>query len=523
MISESNSNMTARLAKKTAKSASFLVVGKILSLLIQAIMFVVVARLLNPSGYGIYTLILSIAAFFSAFGSLNIGTYLNERVPFLLSRKRHTEIKVAFGDSLVAVSIPGILLFAVGSALSVFLSVYVLHSASYAYLIILGMSSIIFSLLFNTFNLILVSYSDGKNTALSLIIYSIAQAVFSIGLVVLGFGIAGAIIGYTAGLIISLIFEVLAAHRSFGISIVKENMGSRIKEMLTFSMPLTYSNIITTLVTNFSVILLGIVVLPSFVGQYGVASRIGSIIDVFAGSFAIVLIPMFAEAIHSKGLSGKIGKFFHYATYFGLLFTAPMIAYVTIFANYLITTLFTPTYSSAVLYMQLIGIGLLLSIFGSYATQLVISTRKTSKVFKYSLIVGIIETISLLILVPLLHVIGVIIAMLYIGSMATNLLFMNYLKAMGIRTRMGQLWKVLFSNIILAASLFAFLRLLPQANRELMILAGIALSLLIYPPIIAKSGAASRKDVLILRDIVSGIPLVEKILGYLLNYTLYFL
>ena len=127
---------STNLARRAASSASSLVAGKIISALIQAAMFIVVARLLDPSGYGIYTILISIAAFVGAFGSLNIGVYLNERIPFFISRGRDKEMRIALGDSLIAMTAAGVGLFAVGSALSPVIAHYALPSASY-YLIAL--------------------------------------------------------------------------------------------------------------------------------------------------------------------------------------------------------------------------------------------------------------------------------------------------------------------------------------------------------------------------------------------------
>ena len=510
------------LARKTAKSATFIISGKILSALIQALMFIVIARLLAPQGYGIYTLILSVVAFISAFGSLSIGTYLNERVPFLMSKRRSGEIKVAFGDTIVAVLIPGIALFVIGSMLSVPISGYVLHSTAYAPLLVLALSSIIFSLLYNTFSLVLVSFNDGKGNAMGMVIYSAVQAAVAIVLVASGAGIAGAIIGYTSALFLSFLFEFMVARRRFGITFVRKNMYSRIRSMLRFSMPLTYSGITSTVVTNFSVILLGLFVVPSLVGQYGVASRVGTVMDVFAGSISVVLLPTFAEAIYNKGIGKKVGRFFYYSIFFGFLFTTPMIAYVVVYANYLITTLFTPAYSQAVLYMQLISVGLLIGTFGSYAGQLIISMRKTPKYFKYTLIAGIAEAVSLLVLVPKFHVIGLIISMLYVGGITTNVLLMNQIRKEGISIRMGKIWRVMVSNVVLAAILYAILRIFPLFNREAMIVAGIALTFVLYPPIVVKTGALTKDDISLLRKIAEGTSIAGTALAHLLSYASFF-
>ncbi len=510
------------LASKTAKVASLLASGKIISISIQAFMFIVIARLLGPTNYGIYTLILGVAILISAFGNVSIGTYFNERIPYLISKKRSSEIGVALGDGTVAMVLPGIVLLIIGVFLSGLISNYVLHSYTYIPIVILSMFSILFFFLFSQFNLILVSYGDGKNSAIGNMIYSAVQSFMSIFLILLGYGIAGAILGYVLALLVGAVFQMVAAARRFGIKISANGLWTRIRSMLKFSMPLTGSNIINTLITNFAVVLLGLLFIPQFfIGEYGVAIKIGTLIDVVAGSIGIVLIPMFAEAVNNARMKKNLSKFFHYSVYFGLLFTTPMIAYVVVFSKYLIITLFAGAYSNSIFYMQLVSVGLLLSTFGIFATQLVISTRKTRTVLKYSLIVGIIEFISLLILTPLLHVVGVIIAILYIGSIATGILFINYLKRIGIKIEMGQIWRLFLANIILglALSILLFVAL----SWAFLLVLGVVILLLVYPILIVKLRAISNDEVKLLREIGKEIPFIGTILDRLLAYALYFL
>jgi len=524
----SASDATAALATKTVKVASYIATGKIASTIIQAAMFIVIARLLMPSGYGIYTLALSIAAFISSFGNVSIGTYFNQHIPYLLSRKRLREISIAMGDGIVAIALPGIILTAAGGLASGLISGYVLHSQSYAGVVFLAISGIVFYLMYNSFTLILVSFNDGKNNAISNILYSMLQGVISISLVVLGFGI----LGYITALVIASLFQIIVTDRRFGISFIWRGMAHRMGEMLKFSMPLTYASIISTLVTNFSVILLGLVVLPSFVGQYGVASRVGTLVDFVAGTMTVVLIPMFAEAIHSKQLGPKVGRLFYYSIYFGLLFTAPMIAYITVLSRDFIITVFSASYSTAIIYMQLTAVGLLIGIFGSFATQLLTSMKETRKIFKYTAIVSVVELASLLVLVPLFHFaapqdqilpgIGVILSMLYVGGIATNLLFMRYLQGRGISIKFGKIARVLAANVVLGVIVYAFGHLL-AISPEIILVAGVALSLAIYPPIIAKLGAVTLDDVAVIKRIINGVPALGGALGFLLDYTSLFL
>ena len=170
--------------------------------------------------------------------------------------------------------------------------------------------------------------------------------------------------------------------------------------------------------------------------------------------------------------------------------------------------------------MQLVGIGMLIGILGSFATQLVISTRETKVVFKYSLYVGIVEFLALLVLVPIFHVVGLIAAMLYVGGLATDILFMRYLKKKGIRISFGKDLRILLANIILGVFL-ALLFLI--GNPEIMLAVGILVILVAYPPILVKIGAVAEEEMKLLRRIGNGVPLVGRILNAIIGYAEIFL
>lgn len=508
------------LGIRTAKIASFVTFGKFFSLLINSLMFILVARLLGPSNYGIYVLLFGISGFMSSFGYLSTDMYFNEQIRGLLLSKERKGIGIILVDVTLVTLLAGLILVAIGVLLSSFISSHVLHSTTYMLLVDIALSSIVFSFLYSTFNAILIGLNDGKNSAIGSLLSATLQAVLSVGLILLGFGIAGAITGFVLGYALAAAFEMFIAYRDYGVVFRRSGFSERAKAMLRFSVPLTLSRIINNLVNNFSVILLGLVALPSLVGQYGVASRIGNQIDIVAYSIGLVLLPMFAEAKYNKKTGREVSKLFSYSIYFGLLFTAPIAIFVTVFSRDIIITLFKATYSGSVLYMRLISIGMLLGIISTYASQLIISTKRQAKILKYTIIIGLIQTLLLLVFVPPFKVTGLIISLLYMGNLVSLVLYFNYTRGIGIKTNIGQLARLVIANAAVGAVLAPLLLLNWLIPIRAVI--GLALLLLLYPPIVIKLKAITTDEIGILHKVGLDIPVLGRMLQIFLRYAEWF-
>jgi len=94
------SNAT-ELGVNSASVATFVVFSKAFSIIVGGLTFIIVARLLGPSGYGIYTIAMGMAGFIGAFGSISIGQYLNKYIPELSQKGEKERIKNMLGVALL--------------------------------------------------------------------------------------------------------------------------------------------------------------------------------------------------------------------------------------------------------------------------------------------------------------------------------------------------------------------------------------------------------------------------------------
>ncbi|MEM0086993.1 MAG: oligosaccharide flippase family protein [Candidatus Micrarchaeaceae archaeon] len=503
----SSTGTATELGVKTANVAAFVAFGKVLSLVIGVVMFVVVARLLGPSNYGIYTLALGASGLFSALASFNITAYFNKYIPKLQNEGKREEISTIITTGILILLIIGIVLSAAGVLLSGAIATYIFHNPSETAAIQIAMIGIVFSLLYGALYSVLVSFGDGKRASVAALTNSSFQAFLSIILVLMGFGAVGAISGYVAGLFSGSAASLMLALKHAELKLKMQRFSAVAKELLSFSLPVTGANIIGSMVSNFSVILLGSVVVSSVVGSYGVALKMGSLVDVITGSISIVLIPMFAAALAGSRLKERVSELLNYSIYFGLLLAVPLVIYIISFAGNIVNIFFTSSYVGAPAYIMLLGFGLLIGLVGSYAASLVISMGNVNKYLKYSFAIGVAELLSLVLLVPSFGAYGVIISLYFVGGILSTYLYSSFLKKEIEFKLTKKIYMLIVANVILFAILLFIRSALGMLSDTFQMLVGAAIVIFVYPVIVPKLKAADQKDFNIIKKLSSGIPI----------------
>ncbi|MEM3638646.1 MAG: polysaccharide biosynthesis C-terminal domain-containing protein, partial [Candidatus Micrarchaeaceae archaeon] len=150
--------------------------------------------------------------------------------------------------------------------------------------------------------------------------------------------------------------------------------------------------------------------------------------------------------------------------------------------------------------------------------SLVISMGNVNKYFKYSLAIGGIELLSLVLLVPSLGAYGVIIALYFIGGLASTYLYMRFLKS-EIKFRLTKkVYMLIIANIILLVVLLPIPTILNMLSGTLQMLVGLAIIIFAYPILIARLKAADPNDFNIIKRLSGGIPIFGMWLKAIVEY-----
>jgi stage V sporulation protein B len=502
------------LGVNSASVATFIVFSKAFSIVVGGLTFIAVARLLGPSSYGIYTIAMGMAGFIGAFGSISIGQYLNKYIPELLIKKETERIKRMLGAAVI-VNLAAILVVILLSAIFARqILQFFFHNTVAEVLVYVTLVYLFVSAFYGLGGNVLISFADGKGSAVAQVINISIQAAMSISLVLLGYGAFGAIVGCLMGLLFGLVYQILRILHHSAISL--KGVWIEARKMLGFSVPLTLSGIVGSAVNNFSILYLSIFFLPGVVGLYGVASKIGTYIDLVTGSISAILIPMFSAALASKHIKDKLGRFYDYSLYFGFLFALPIVVYISIFSNAMIISVFTSTYNGASLYIAAIGIGILLGLFASYASSLSISAGYIMQVFKFGIATSMLELLALLVLIPMFGVTGLIISIYYVGALAADAFYLYFLiHTLKLKSQFGII-RLIATNAVLAAILLPIAFLDIKATYQLLL--GVLILVFVYPMLLGAFRAISTKELELLRKVVSALPVFGAWLNAIIIY-----
>ena len=516
-IKKENSGSLLELGTRSAGTAFSVFLGKLVSLISGAFMLIFISRYIGPQQYGIYVVAIAVAGFMSSFGSLNIGYYFNKIIPKLKARNESNKIGMLLGDSLAFLLLAAIVLIGIGIVLSPLIARYTLGSYSYSIYIFAAVFSIIWFMLYPDLNTTLISVGSRKDVAIAAMSGTFFQAVFSVALVLLGLGALGPLLGYFMGFLLASLITIYLINSNIKIRFNAKGMFARIRKMLSFTFPITLSGIISSNVSNFSVIFLGILLVStSLIGQFGVAQRVGVIITLISSSITAVLVAMFSTAMQETRNRRKLSLLYTSSIFYILLFTVPMIVYTVVLSHQIVVTVFTAAYSQTAFYMPLISVGFLIQSVGFGAGELLISLGKVKRILRLTIYISALELASILILGPIFKVLGIIAAVFYIGSIAYVYLYMREIRKSGIRFEIGPTSRLIIANLILGA---AMLPLLLLQIRPLYIMAmGIVEILAVYPIILSKSGAMSIDELNLLYRAGEKIPVLDKISKWYLDY-----
>ncbi len=510
------------LGRRSARTFSVLTIGRTVSLLVGIFSIIVIARLLGPSSYGIFTLAYAFFLLITAASNFGFGQYLTKHLSEAEDKKDKIAFSKALSSGFLGCVIVGFLLTFLGIGISGFVASLFPASGITQTILVLASAMIFFSMMYGTSNYALIG--AGKNAAAaSLEIFeNVVLLVVSVALIELGYGVSGAIIGmlvsYIAAGVIGTAMIFSFAHKHMHVSPNWPTL-KEVKSAFAFSLPIATNNFLSNSVVAFATLVLGFFVSAYALGNFGIANRARTIVSVFYITAAVTMVPTLTLAIardEKSARANRLSLVYNKGFVLSILASVPIIAYIGVFSKPLIYLLISTNFSSAPLYLSLISLGTIIGLLGVYATSLFIASGKTSKLLHYSLMYTIIELVALAIMVPLWGVLGAIIALFFVGGIAADYLFLRGTKTvLGLDIDYHKLSRALMSNlalaVIFALGLFA-------ASFAVELVYGLFAMLIAYPFFLVLFKSVDEEDLRIVDDAIQKLPALRTALGPMLAY-----
>lgn len=500
------------LGIRTAKGTLTYITGNVIGSLAVLLLIIILARLLNPPDFGLYAIAIAFYSILS--GHFIFGVVLRKELPNMGDSKEKARelISSCFVVALLvalAVSIAAMLL---GGPIAV----YIYHDASLTGSLMLAGALVFFYSLFNLMLATLIAIGRVKEGTIIYLAYAFLQLVFSVGLVLMGYGIFGAIVGLGIGLAIPSLLGLywIMKHLEGRLAMPTKKM---MRHVVDFSSPVLASSLANQGPPNLAILLLGAFATTAIVGNYNAAFRLGNFVNVILLATSYVLLPAFSRAFSDKKLSANIGKIYNSSIYYTLLLLLPVLVFVVSVAHPLMYALFSDQYSLAPLFFALIAIGSTIGMLNTYAANLQLGYGDTKKFMYYQLIAIAIQVALLFVLTPLFGAIGTIFALFIISQIIINIIYIRVLyRQFSLKHSFAGVARLAVPAALLMVLLYLVTLLLH--NSMWAILVNLIATIVFFPPLAALFGGVKENNLRFIKETAQSLK-IGGIADYLIKYT----
>ena len=502
-----------------ARLVSSLYAGQLVGVLITATTFILLTRLLGPGNYGLYTFALGFSLLIGSIQGFGVGTYFNKILPEFGKRKDKDKVLKAIASGyLILVPIALALTF-LGIALSPYIANVLFRHLGVAPLtLMLASASFFFSVIVYITTHGLIGFTKGKLASVVTVSLDAIQLFLSVGLVLLGYGVngamAGLLIGYIAGCAISLylLYDVLSG---YGMVHFKMPSKADLKKAFSFSAPIGANNVLNYSVQNFSILYVSFFITKELLGNLGAALRGLNFIAVFHNTMSTALIPLFAKSSLTKN-SREARADYNKMLLYAILVSMPLIIYIGVLAKPGVVLLLSSAYANTSFYLSLIAFGTVINIFQFYIVSLLLAKGYARKLLKYNALSIIIQYTLVIAVTPFYGALGMIVTLFIIGGILDDVIFI-YLakKVLDMKFEYRKLAALFASNMLLALPLSLALLV---ANPVLSLLTGLIMLFIAYPPLLAVFRVLNNTDIELMENISKRITILERPVGWFMAY-----
>ncbi|MCX6723783.1 MAG: flippase [Candidatus Staskawiczbacteria bacterium] len=431
--------------KKFTKDVGILSLTQVIAALSGIITLPIITKLLGVENYGIWIQLLVTLGLVSSIAIINLPYTL---VRFLPGEKNKEEIQ----DGIWSVFIMVFVILIVISALLIFFSgvISLFLGCTQNFVLILSLI-IIFECLnqifYNTFR----AFQEIKKYCFFTISQTIGQAVLILSAIILGYGLLGAVLSLLLIRIIIFLIAGAMVIKKVGVKIPKF---LRIKEYLSFCLPLIPADTSSWIIQSSDKYFIGLFLGTIFVGYYAPAYTLGSFIAFFIMPLGF-LLPATLSKHYDENKIDEVKVYLKYSLKYFLMIAIPAFFGLSALSRPLLSTFSTPEIAQhSYLVVPLVALGMLLS--GIYAiTNQIIILKKKTKISGAIWIVAAFLNFGLnFIFVPLFGILGAALTTLLAYAIITVLNWRYSFKELKFDIDWQFILKSLFASLLMALFVF---------------------------------------------------------------------
>lgn len=508
--------MTRTGSATITKGAYHLFIGNIISTIILAVTAIIVGRLLGPDRYGLYTIALIVPAY--AFLLLRMGvssTITRYSAKYLSEGTEKKAVSFSYTISILhlVVTIGAI---AALIPFSKVISTSLLHrpELSNGIIIPIALLSVIGQIMFNNGSAAFVGLHAFRKSAIFQIIMAIAKLGTSVSLVLLGYSVLGAVVGYTFGFMVAGVISILIL-----VSINRSLIPADVKQYLRiggeYATPIYLSILVAGVITPIQNTILAYYVSNTQIGWYSAALNIASFLTIFTYPVSTALLPLFSKTV--RGGLDQLADTYRLSMKYSAYLVTPVTMLTIALSTPLVTVIYGPVYQPSGHYLAIIAVISLLVGLGNVSwNAFLYGVGETRKAF---IAMGTGSIICILISVALVFFVGVYAAIVgtVIGNVTSLLVgsrFVSRILQTKLNTR--QVYRIYLSSALSAAAVYPLS--FSSLNSFLIVSIGTGIFVMIVIPIMALTQALTREDLDDLALQFGEVKIVQTVLRFVSRY-----
>jgi O-antigen/teichoic acid export membrane protein len=354
--------MALDIAKRSVKGSLILMVSNLAATLVNAVAVIIVARLLGPSGYGTYKLALLIPGLLQLFIGFGALPAVVRYAAYYTSIGREDEAKRFTANVIGFLGLTGTILTVFSVVFAGALSSLILHRPSLGPYVELASLTVMGTTVLQTASTSAIGWNWMTLSGSTTVAQAVANLALSPAFILLGFGVAGAIVGQLTSLFIAGVAGVsilyLRKLRGFGNF---RSFISDVREMNTYGIPVYAGSVLWSLAAYFVLFLLAAIATNTVYGYYQAAANFISPATLVSAAMVSALFPAFASL---DGIKGDVNQAFRHAYRFVAFMLTPLIMFLIAGATPLVRILYGAAYVGSVPYLQLLAFACLPIAFG---------------------------------------------------------------------------------------------------------------------------------------------------------------
>ncbi|MCW4016502.1 MAG: oligosaccharide flippase family protein [Candidatus Bathyarchaeota archaeon] len=503
------------VGKTSARGGFKLFIGVSISSVITALSLIIVLRLLgNPDDYGLITTALIFPTMLALFKDWGINSAMVKYLAQYKGENKKAKIKNVMVAGMLFELVTGVLLTLLCFFMADFFATNVFNVPEAKMLIELASLTIIADSFLKIAQSTFIGLERLEFHSLTLVLNSCMRCILAPLLVLLGFGVLGALQGQIiaqtiAGIVGLIVFYIKFLSKSNVQSINKSDLIKTLKTMLKYGLPLSISALISGFLPQFySTLLSQSYVDPNIYlaaqGNYQAAVNFTVVITFFTVPITTVLFPAFSK-IKAETDKETLRVMFQSSVKYGALLTLPVALMVMVLSEPLVFAIVGTGYTDAPFFLTLYSISYLYAAVGNLSIANILNGQnKTQTTMKMALVTLGTGVVASLILVPQFKVVGLIVANLIAGAPGMTWGLWHIKKHFGAKVDWLVSAKILLASLV--ASVVTNL-LLSQINYGYFIelIIGGVIFLLVYLVCAPLIRAVNKKDVHSLREMLSGL------------------